>query len=70
MEETMPWTISELMHLTRDELCDLAARISLTLPELDAGTVARSNALTSLDNIHRVMSGRADRSLAATLPAC
>jgi hypothetical protein len=25
MEETMPlWTISELMHLTRDTLCDLA----------------------------------------------
>jgi hypothetical protein len=55
MEETMLWTINELMHLTRDELCDLAARISLTLPELDDGTLARSNALTSLDNIRRVM---------------
>ena len=49
------WTITELMHLTRDELCDLAARISLALPELDAGTVARSNAIMSLDNIRRVM---------------
>ena len=51
----MPLTIAELMHLTRDELCDLAARIALTLPELDAGTLARSNAITSLDNIRRVM---------------
>jgi hypothetical protein len=49
------WTIVELMHLTRDELCDLAARIILTLPELEAGNVARSNALASLDNICRVM---------------
>jgi len=49
------WTIAELMHLTRDELCDLAARISHKLPELEAGTVARFNALESLDNIRRVM---------------
>jgi hypothetical protein len=55
MEETMLWTISELMHLTRDELCDLAEQIAHKLPELDADTVARSNALASLDNIRRVM---------------
>jgi hypothetical protein len=55
MEETMLWTISELMHLTRDELCDLAARIIFKLPELEADTVARTNALASLDNIRRVM---------------
>jgi hypothetical protein len=56
MEETMLlWAITELMHLTRDELCDLAARIVLKLPELEAGTVARFNALASLDNIRRVM---------------
>ena len=55
MEETMLCTIIELMHLTRDELCDLAVRIELTLPEFDAGTLARSNALTSLDNIRRAM---------------
>jgi hypothetical protein len=59
MEETMPlWTITELMHLTRDELCDLASRIALTLPELDVGTFARSDALASLDNIRRVMVSR------------
>ncbi len=49
------WTIAELMHLTRNELCDLAEQIVLKLPELEAGTVARWNALTSLDNIRRVM---------------
>jgi hypothetical protein len=56
MEEKMPlWTIAELMQLTRDELCDLAARIVFKLPELEAGTVARANALANLDNIRRVM---------------
>jgi hypothetical protein len=55
MEETMLWTITELMHLTRDELCDLAAGIEQILPDLEAGTVERLNAITSLDNIRRVM---------------
>jgi len=56
MEETMTlWTISELLHLTRDELCNLAANIEQSLPEFEAGTVARLNALTSLCNIRRVM---------------
>ena len=45
MEETMLWTISELMHLTRVELCDLADRIAIELPELEAGTAERSDAL-------------------------
>ena len=48
-------TISELMHLTRDELCDLADRIAAILPELEAGSRERLSALTSLDNIRRVM---------------
>ena len=51
----MPWTIGELMHLTRDELCDLATRIEQALPNLEAGSVKRLNALTSLMNIRRVM---------------
>jgi hypothetical protein len=56
MEETMlHWTIAELMHLTRNELCDLAEQIAFKLPELEAGTVARHDALTSLDNIRKVM---------------
>lgn|GEM_PF-3940854 len=50
-----PWTISALMHLTRDELCDLASRIEGTLPGFEPGTVRRLNALTSLDNIRRMM---------------
>ncbi len=54
----LPWTISELMHLTRDELCDLVGRIEGILPESELGTVARLNALTSLENIRRVMAWR------------
>lgn len=49
------WTINELMRLTRDELCNLAGSIEQALPDLDAGTVERINALTSLDNVRRVM---------------
>ncbi|MHB0769833.1 hypothetical protein ACYCVF_07455 [Bradyrhizobium sp. 1.29L] len=52
------WTISELMHLTRDELCDLASRIEGTLTGFEPGTLSRLNALTSLDNIRRVMCTR------------
>jgi len=56
MEEIMAhWTVGELMHLTRDELCDLSQRIELSLIELEAGSVARSNALASIVNISRVM---------------
>jgi hypothetical protein len=56
MEEAMlDWTITELMHLTRNELCDLADRIAAMLPELEAGSLRRLSALTGLDNIRRVM---------------
>lgn len=51
----MPWSINELMHLTRDELCSLAGQIASMLPACEAGSVERLNALTSLDNIRRVM---------------
>ena len=53
-----PWTISELMHMTRNELCNLAATIEQSLPALEAGTIERLDALTSLDNIRRVMVSR------------
>jgi len=53
-----PWTIDELMHLTRDELCDLAGSIEGTLSSFEPGTVKRLNALTSIENIRRVMVGR------------
>jgi hypothetical protein len=56
MEETMlDWTITELMHLTRDELCSLADRIAAIRPELEFGSPERLSALTSLDNIRKVM---------------
>lgn len=56
MEETITlWTVTELMHLTRDELCDLATRIEDALREFEAGSVERLDALTSLNNICRVM---------------
>jgi hypothetical protein len=56
MEETMQlWTITELMHLTRQELCELASEIEHVLLYIEAGTVDRCYALTSLDNIRRVM---------------
>jgi hypothetical protein len=59
MEETMLlYTIAELMHLTRNELCDLADRIEHVLPDLESGSVLRHHALTSLENIRRVLALR------------
>lgn len=52
------WIIEQLMLLTRDELCDLASHIEQELDELEPGTVMRLVALTSLDNIRRVISAR------------
>ena len=49
------WTITELMHLTRDELCGLADHIEHALSDLEAGSVERFDAVASLDNIRRVM---------------
>lgn len=51
-------TVSELMHLTRDELCDLWDRIEKRLPAFEPGSVARWNALQSLSNIARVLNLR------------
>ena len=51
----MTLTVAELMHLTRDELCNLAATIEQSLAKFDAGTIERLDALTSLNNIRRVM---------------
>ncbi len=52
------WTIDELMHLTRDELCRLACEVEQGVPACEAGTLERLNALTSLENIRRVMTIR------------
>jgi hypothetical protein len=55
----MPYySLNELMHLTCDELCNLALTIENVLPNLEAGTVERLNALTSLRNIRRAMTLR------------
>ena len=51
-------TVGDLWHLTRDELCDLWDRIQAILPSLEAGSVARWNALQSLSNITRVLNTR------------
>jgi hypothetical protein len=52
------FTLSELMHLTCDELCDLAMNIEHRLHHLETGTVARTNALLTLRNIRRALTLR------------
>lgn len=48
-------TLNALMHLTRDELCDLAQLLEQALYDLEPGTAARFLVLVSLANIRRVM---------------
>jgi hypothetical protein len=52
------FTISELMYLTCDELCDIAVNIEHGLSRLEAGTVERVNALMTLRNIRRALTLR------------
>jgi hypothetical protein len=54
-------TIAELMRLTRIELCDLAAKITNTLPDYPETSQAYANARESLRNIRRVLSLRPGR---------
>lgn len=49
------WSWAELMQLTRFELCEVDREIRAMLRLLEAGTIARSNALTTLDNIRRIL---------------
>lgn len=59
MEDAMKtWTINELMLLTREELCRLAEELEQGLTRLEPGTALRTTALTSLDNLRRVMTRR------------
>ncbi|GLR89787.1 hypothetical protein GCM10007857_65010 [Bradyrhizobium iriomotense] len=53
-----PWTIDELMHLTRDELCALSANLEWSLAAFEAGTAVRLRVLANLDNIRRTMTRR------------
>ena len=48
-------TITELMHLTRIELCDLVNRITNELPTFPEGSPERTNALITLRNIRYVL---------------
>jgi hypothetical protein len=59
MEEKMRvLTITELMRLTRIELCQLAARIANELPSFPEGSVERANAAANLRNIRFVLARR------------
>jgi hypothetical protein len=65
MEEAMKldWTITELMYLTRDELCELNGRLLNALSDFETGSLERTYALTSLAHIRRVMRLRNDLDL-------
>jgi hypothetical protein len=59
MEETMRvLTLTDLMRLTRTELCALAAQITNELPEFPEGSVERANALITLGNVRRILARR------------
>jgi hypothetical protein len=61
MEATMEvLTITELMRLTRIELCDLLRSITSVLPKLPEGSVERRNALINLCNIRKELAQRRD----------
>jgi hypothetical protein len=56
MEERMRvLTLTELMRLTRTELCALPARITNDPPSFPEGSVERANAHVNLRNIRRLM---------------
>jgi hypothetical protein len=46
---------TELMRLTRSELCDLFRWITSMLSDQPAGSIERLNALRPLENIRRVL---------------
>jgi hypothetical protein len=59
MEETMRvLTLTDLMRLTRIELCALLRRITNELTEFPEGSVERANAHINLGNIRRVLARR------------
>jgi hypothetical protein len=46
------------MHLTRTELCDLAARITNAFSDLPEGPAERQSAVTNLRNIRMMLARR------------
>jgi len=53
-------TITELLRLTRRELCELAARITAELPHHPKGSPELVNALTNLRNIRWALARKPD----------
>jgi len=51
----MLWTINELARLTRHELYDLERKIREVLEKLEPGSIARSHAIASLEDIRRLL---------------
>lgn len=51
-------SVTELMQLSKIELCDLAARITNGWPDYPDGSPECANALTNLANIRRLLAGR------------
>ena len=51
-------TLTELMRLTRIELCDLLTRIKSALPDFPESSAERANALLNLGNIRRLLARR------------
>ena len=51
-------TIAELMRMTRNELCGLAAQIAARLPTFREGSAARTAALINLRNIRWALARR------------
>ena len=51
-------TITELMRLTRSELCALASRISTEMATLPEGSPDRDTALTALHNSRAALARR------------
>jgi hypothetical protein len=59
MEETMRLlTITELMRLSKIELCDLAARITNVFPDFPEGSTERAAAVMNLRNIRTMLARR------------
>ncbi len=51
-------TITELMRLSKIELCNLAARIRQELPGFPEGSPERANAAKNLANIRQILARR------------
>ncbi len=51
-------TLTELMRMTRTELCSLAARIAAELPTYREGSPHRTTACINLRNIRAVLARR------------